>query len=382
MSRSGPTKLYPGFRVGTVELVSEIEPRVTPSGRTIPQWEVLCDCGGRAYRTSWYLVQAFKRGYDTSCYACKLEASKGTFINRLVSTKKYFLKLFQRTGRLYPPARPEVKYDPAWNPEAIDLDRFSLGTYPYETDEGSNIDYPQQDQWIFPIESNAGLICYYCGKPFTKGTGCVRCLTRICNNCAPKVAHRCPLDWMTTWQNESKDSGLLTRRLNLLTSKPLVLVTQELVEKAQDSHLKEYKSWLEKHQRSQFELEQKKEAAARVEKWALKKAQREKRARILGVKKALKKARREERARLSAQAKKEKHLATQAKKKEILTARAKKKEPRTTQAKKVKPLASQAKKEKRLAARAKKKELLAMEYLHLSKLRARRKSTLLDIQPR
>jgi len=280
MSQSEPIQLYPGLRVGSVELVSEVSPRETPNGRTIPQWEVLCDCGGRAYRTTHYLARAYRRGTDTSCNNCVQEAKRGYFIDKgrhkRVSNTEYFVDLFNRTGSLYHSSRPEIKYDPAWSLQTTEVDRFSLNVRLHETDEFVNPDYHQQDQWIFPIKSTAGLICYYCGKPFTVGSGCVRCLTRMCKDCALLGDHRCQPNWMTTWEGESKDSGLLARRIKLLASKPLVLLTQELVEKTRAKHLEEYQGWLLEQQEARLREEQRQKEVSRERALALKLASRNK----------------------------------------------------------------------------------------------------------
>lgn len=307
MTRSDPLQLYPGLRIGSVELASEVKPRETSGGRIIPQWEVLCDCGGRAYRTTHYLARAYRSGTDTSCKNCVQEARRGYFIDkdrhRRVGNTEYFVDLFQRTGSLYHSTSPEIKYDPAWSLQTTGVDRFSLNVRLHETDEFVNPDYHQQDQWIFPIKSHAGLICYYCGKPFTTGSGCVRCLTRMCKDCARIVEHRCPLNWMTTWEGESKDSGLLARRIKLLTQKPLVLLTQELVEKTKAKHLEEYQRWLLEQQEARLREEQRLREVSQKRALALKIAQRKKskladEAKKLARRLAAEAKKKEERARL------------------------------------------------------------------------------------
>jgi hypothetical protein len=257
------------------------------------------------------LAFAYKKGIDTCCQDCLQEVKRGYFIDKgrhkRVSNTEYFVDLFNRTRSLYPPTRPEIKYDPAWSLQTTEVDRFSLNVRLHETDEFVNPDYPQQDQWIFPIKSTAGLICYYCGKPFTVGSGCVRCLTRMCKDCALLGEHRCQPNWMTTWEGESKDSGLLARRIKLLASKPLVLVTQELVKRTQDRYRKEYMRWLANQKETQLKLEQKRNEAAQEERrLALKLAQMKKKDRLSA---RAKKAKREEKAKLAAQSRKSRRLA-------------------------------------------------------------------------
>ena len=119
-----------------------------------------------------------------------------------------------------------------------------------DKDEG-NPSCKQQNQWLFEITGEGGWECDTCCAIFPKGFGCVRCLHHICPVCKNSELHTCPENWGRTWKNETKDSGLLQRRLDKLQEKQLTLVTAEEKEKFE-------KGWL--HRKKQKEEAEKKEA--------------------------------------------------------------------------------------------------------------------------
>jgi hypothetical protein len=242
-------QLYSGLRVGSVELVAEVEPRDSVDGsKHFKQWEVLCDCGGHAYRTVANLVRAIKLDQDTCCEKCLQELRRGLYtqhIERVIRADKsktsFFVKRFKNTGSLYGPYHQNFNYEPTQDLNTLQVDSFSLPCSTYETELGLvNPDYPQQDQWIVPLKGDAGWICYHCETPFTKGCGCVRCLTKLCDSCRDAGAHRCPKDWLRTWKNEIKDPGLLDRRIQLLKLNPLKLTTKKDIKDAKKAYRASY----------------------------------------------------------------------------------------------------------------------------------------------
>ena len=275
MLAESSTQLYPGLRVGSVELVTEVEPRDSIEGsQHYRQWEVLCDCGGRAYRTVANLVRAIKLDQDTCCERCLQELRRGLqfrYIEKGVRASKSrssnLAKWFKKTGSLYGPYHQNLSYEPTQDLDTLQIDSFSLPCCTYETELGPvDPNYPQQDQWLVPLDGIAGWICYHCETPFTKGCGCVRCLTRICESCRKAAAHCCPTNWMATWKDETKDQGLLDRRINLLKLNPLKLTTKKDIEAAKKAYRDSYIQWkLEQQQQITRELkahtEQQKKAA-------------------------------------------------------------------------------------------------------------------------
>lgn len=253
MDPQSSTQLYPGLRVGSVELVTEVEPRDSIEGsQHYRQWEVLCDCGGRAYRTVANLVRAIKLDQDTCCERCLQELRRGLYAQHVESSiqagrsrTSLLAKWFKKTGSLYPGHYYErINYESTLDLDTFQVDSFSLPCCTYETEPGSvNPDYPQQDQWLVQLKGVAGWICYHCETPFTKGCGCVRCLTRICESCKNTGAHCCPTNWMGTWKNETKDPGLLDRRIKLLKLKSLKLTTKKDIEEAKKAYRDSYLQW-------------------------------------------------------------------------------------------------------------------------------------------
>jgi hypothetical protein len=306
-------QLYPGLRVGSVELVAEVEPRDSIEGSTHRrQWDVICDCGGHAYRTVDRLVFALQHDQDTCCEKCLQELRRGLqvqYIERRIQAGKsrtaFFVWLFKKTGRLYstlPRGDPnEVTLD------TLQVDTFSLSCGTYETEPGNgNPDYPQQEQWLTPLESTAGWVCYHCEKPFTKGHGCLRCLTRLCDSCKNEGAHCCPSNWTETWKDEVKDDGLLTRRTQLLNLKPLKLTTHEDIEAARKADRDSYIQWKWEqkqicvNERREYVRQARREALERRTAESLERAKRraETKAQMLARKEAEAKAKRKEKLKL------------------------------------------------------------------------------------
>lgn len=250
MAPSKSTPLYQGLRVGSVELVAEVEPRDSIDGsKHDRQWEVLCDCGGKAYRTVKGLVYALQHDQDTCCEKCLQELRRGLrfeYIEKRNQSNKrrtsFYAQYFERTGSLY--STHFYKGEPDEAPTIFQVDTFSLNCLTYDTEPGSvDPDYQQQDQWLTHLKSDAGWICYHCEKPFTQGCGCLRCLTRLCDSCKNSGAHCCPRNWMNTWKNEVKDDGLLTRRIQLLNLHTLKLTTKKDIENARRAYHDSYIQW-------------------------------------------------------------------------------------------------------------------------------------------
>jgi hypothetical protein len=251
-------QLYPGLRVGAVELIKEVEPRDSINGsKYYRQWEVICDCGRHAFRTVSCLTLAIKHGHESCCEGCLQELRRGLNVqySEILDKKaqiraSFYTELFLRHGTLYTPHYGKLNTEPTIDLDTVQLDHpvrnISLSYHCYETDlEYSNPDYPQQNQWLVPIKNVGGWICYHCEKPFSKGSGCVRCLAHICDSCKSESVHICPRGWGSTWENETKDSGLLDRRIQLLKSKTLKLTTSKEVRDTRRKIREEYQKWLE-----------------------------------------------------------------------------------------------------------------------------------------
>jgi hypothetical protein len=248
VANSQHTQLYQGLRVGSVELVAEVEPRDSIKGsRHFRQWDVLCDCGGHAFRTEYQLAYALKHNQDTCCEQCLQELRRGTqlqYIERAIKSTKYrasfFARLLNKSGSMYSHDLSKGDHEES-PPEVIQVDTFSLDYQNYDTEfNWVNPDYPQQDQWLTPLRSTAGWVCYYCERPFTRGFGCVRCLIRLCDSCKNSGSHCCPRNWMDTWKGEVKDNGLLARRIQLLKLNPLRLTTRQDIEDARRFYRESY----------------------------------------------------------------------------------------------------------------------------------------------
>jgi len=265
-------QLYQGLRIGSVELVAEVEPRDSVDGsKHFRQWEVLCDCGGRAYRTVTRLVYALQNDQDTCCERCLQELRHGLYLDKEVQKRKsrtaFFSKWIKKTGSLYSPHFYKSELEENLS-DTIQVDTFSLGYQNYNTDfDWVNPDYPQQDQWLTPLKSTAGWICYHCEKPFTNGCGCLRCLIRLCDSCKNSGAHCCPRNWIDTWKGEVKDEGLLARRIQLLNLNPLKLTTRKDIEEAKRFYRESYIQW--KHEQQQILAKEHQDYTRRVRKEVL-----------------------------------------------------------------------------------------------------------------
>jgi hypothetical protein len=247
-------ELYPGLRVGSVELLTEVEPREALNGEKLSrQWEVVCDCGGHAFRTTFGLRHAISYNHDTCCEACLQELRRGLKEQVQLSRRnnQNFVRDFLEYGSLYPPGWGEANLEPT-----IDLAMFEpdhpvrnipLLHFGYETDlTNGSLECSQQNQWLLPIEGLSWWTCLHCQLPITEGFGCVRCISHVCTHCKVAEKHQCPNDWITTWEGETKDSNLLTRRLEKLKQRSRVRTDTKL------QVICEYQEW--KHAEEQARL--------------------------------------------------------------------------------------------------------------------------------
>lgn len=213
-----PIELKQGMVVGELTLVGFGPPRITEKRNRI-QWLCECSCGRMALRTQDGLRRVLRIGGNACCYECRDSSYRGLVVarakNRTASNASSFAAMFRRTGSLYSPKA----YDTSDDLAGIGLPITVLA--PSDVGTGVVCDPPQQNQWLFEIRGKGGWQCSECGRPFTTGSGCVRCLARVCVSCVADGAHVCRKGWEKTFDGEQKDCGLLDRRLAKLQTEQL-----------------------------------------------------------------------------------------------------------------------------------------------------------------
>jgi hypothetical protein len=251
-------QLFKGLRVGSVELLQEVEPRDSIKGDTFrPQWEVICDCGRHAFRVRDRIVHAVRYNEGMCCSECASELWRGILVLRkeqllgkVQNRFETYLKMFREYGSLYSAEFGSVANDGDLAITTVNLDdpTYLLGYQEYEQDRLSGNGRPkQQDQWLFELKGKGGWECQRCFYIFTEGFGCVRCLSHVCPACKTGGHHQCITDWWGTWDDEVKDDGLLERRLNLLKKGQLKKLTAKQREESFRKWKKQLK-YLEKEE--------------------------------------------------------------------------------------------------------------------------------------